>query len=141
MFLIKFGQLHAALIITAKSSKLFSKVVSEIEFASKFTDATLVAITGSNGKTTTASLTHHILKQDLDVGLAGNIGDSFAKQILEKNYSNDCAKFNEKHKKTSKTLLGFVLVRFFKQEYIFLPRNTYIALRLEVTVPIIRFFY
>lgn len=64
------------------------KVVSEIEFASKYTDATLVAITGSNGKTTTASLTHHILKQDLDVGLAGNIGDSFAKQILEKNYQN-----------------------------------------------------
>jgi UDP-N-acetylmuramoylalanine--D-glutamate ligase len=63
-------------------------IVSEIEFASKYTDATLVAITGSNGKTTTASLAHHILKQDLDVGLAGNIGDSFAKQILEKNYAN-----------------------------------------------------
>ncbi|WP_340154223.1 UDP-N-acetylmuramoyl-L-alanine--D-glutamate ligase [uncultured Winogradskyella sp.] len=64
------------------------KVVSEIEFASKFTDATLVAITGSNGKTTTATLTHHLLNQDLDVGLAGNIGDSFAKQILEKNHGN-----------------------------------------------------
>ncbi len=64
------------------------KVVSEIEFASTFTDATLVAITGSNGKTTTASLTHHLLKQELDVGLAGNIGDSFAKQILEKNHRN-----------------------------------------------------
>jgi UDP-N-acetylmuramoylalanine--D-glutamate ligase len=63
-------------------------IVSEIEFASKYTDATLVAITGSNGKTTTATLAHHILKQDLDVGLAGNIGDSFAKQILEKNYAN-----------------------------------------------------
>ncbi len=63
-------------------------VVSEIEFASKFTDATLVAITGSNGKTTTATLTHHLLRQDLDVGLAGNIGDSFAKQILEKNHDN-----------------------------------------------------
>jgi UDP-N-acetylmuramoylalanine--D-glutamate ligase len=64
------------------------KVVSEIEFASNFTDATLVAITGSNGKTTTATLTHHLLKQTLDVGLAGNIGDSFAKQILEKNHEN-----------------------------------------------------
>ena len=63
-------------------------IVSEIEFASAFTDATLVAITGSNGKTTTASLAHHILKQDLDVGLAGNIGDSFAKQILEQNHAN-----------------------------------------------------
>lgn len=64
------------------------KVVSEIEFASNYTDATLVAITGSNGKTTTATLTHHLLKQELDVGLAGNIGDSFAKQILEKEHKN-----------------------------------------------------
>jgi UDP-N-acetylmuramoylalanine--D-glutamate ligase len=63
-------------------------VVSEIEFAAKFTNATIVGITGSNGKTTTATLTHHILKQELSVGLAGNIGDSFAKQILEKNYPN-----------------------------------------------------
>lgn len=64
------------------------KVVSEIEFASNYTDATLVAITGSNGKTTTATLTHHLLKQELDVGLAGNIGDSFAKQVLEKNHDS-----------------------------------------------------
>lgn len=63
-------------------------ILSEIEFASNFTSATLVAITGSNGKTTTASLTHHVLKQELNVGLAGNIGDSFAKQILEDNYPN-----------------------------------------------------
>ncbi|MFH4964892.1 UDP-N-acetylmuramoyl-L-alanine--D-glutamate ligase [Gaetbulibacter sp. M235] len=63
-------------------------VVSEIEFASHFTDATIIGITGSNGKTTTATLTHHILKQELNVGLAGNIGDSFAKQILEKDYQN-----------------------------------------------------
>ncbi len=63
-------------------------VVSEIEFASKFAQATVVGITGSNGKTTTASLTHHILKQELNVGLAGNIGDSFAKQVLEEDYDN-----------------------------------------------------
>jgi UDP-N-acetylmuramoylalanine--D-glutamate ligase len=63
-------------------------VVSEIEFASKYTNATLVGITGSNGKTTTATLTNHLLKQDLNVGLAGNIGDSFAKQILEHNFEN-----------------------------------------------------
>ncbi|MFV0540473.1 MAG: UDP-N-acetylmuramoyl-L-alanine--D-glutamate ligase [Aestuariibaculum sp.] len=62
------------------------KVVSEIEFAAQFTKAILVGITGSNGKTTTASLTHHILKQELNVGLAGNIGDSFAKEILNYNY-------------------------------------------------------
>ncbi|SFI81759.1 UDP-N-acetylmuramoyl-L-alanine--D-glutamate ligase [Olleya namhaensis] len=63
-------------------------VISEIEFASQFTDATIVAITGSNGKTTTAMLTHHVLKQELDVGLAGNIGDSFAKQVLEHDFKN-----------------------------------------------------
>lgn len=63
-------------------------VVSEIEFAAKFTNATIVGITGSNGKTTTATLTHHILKQEIEVGLSGNIGDSFAKQILEHNYEN-----------------------------------------------------
>ncbi|WP_308992934.1 UDP-N-acetylmuramoyl-L-alanine--D-glutamate ligase [Mariniflexile litorale] len=63
-------------------------VVSEIEFASKYTNATIVGITGSNGKTTTATLTNHLLKQELKVGLAGNIGDSFAKQILEKDYPN-----------------------------------------------------
>ncbi|ULC60391.1 UDP-N-acetylmuramoyl-L-alanine--D-glutamate ligase [Flaviramulus sp. BrNp1-15] len=64
------------------------KVVSEIEFASKFTNATIVGITGSNGKTTTATLTHHILKQELNVGLAGNIGDSFAKQVLVEDFKN-----------------------------------------------------
>lgn len=63
-------------------------VVSEIEFASKFTSATIVGVTGSNGKTTTATLTHHVLKDELNVGLAGNIGDSFAKQLLEKDYEN-----------------------------------------------------
>ena len=63
-------------------------VISEIEFASQFTDATIIAITGSNGKTTTAMLTHHVLKQELDVGLAGNIGDSFAKQVLEHDFKN-----------------------------------------------------
>ncbi|WP_292946891.1 UDP-N-acetylmuramoyl-L-alanine--D-glutamate ligase [Olleya sp. UBA1516] len=63
-------------------------VISEIEFATQFTNATIVAITGSNGKTTTAMLAHHVLKQELDVGLAGNIGDSFAKQVLEHNYKN-----------------------------------------------------
>ena len=63
-------------------------VISEIEFASQFTNATIVAITGSNGKTTTSMLSHHVLKQELNVGLAGNIGDSFAKQVLEHNYDN-----------------------------------------------------
>ncbi|MBD0825292.1 UDP-N-acetylmuramoyl-L-alanine--D-glutamate ligase [Aestuariibaculum marinum] len=64
------------------------QVVSEIEFASKFTKATIVGITGSNGKTTTSTLTHYILKRELNVGLGGNIGDSFAKQVLEHDYPN-----------------------------------------------------
>lgn len=55
------------------------KVISEIEFAALYTDATLVGITGSNGKTTTTLLTHHLLKNGgLDVALGGNIGKSFA---------------------------------------------------------------
>jgi UDP-N-acetylmuramoylalanine--D-glutamate ligase len=58
-------------------------VISEIEFASGFTKARLVAITGSNGKTTTATLTHHILKNELEVALVGNIGDSFAKAVAQ----------------------------------------------------------
>ncbi len=63
------------------------QVVSEIEFASWFTNATLIGITGSNGKTTTTSLMHHILKcSGLNVGIAGNIGKSFAMQIAKCNY-------------------------------------------------------
>ncbi len=65
------------------------QIVSEIEFASQFTQATVVGITGSNGKTTTTLLTHHVLKQgDLNVGVAGNIGDSFAEQIATQSYDN-----------------------------------------------------
>ncbi|MFY7672077.1 UDP-N-acetylmuramoyl-L-alanine--D-glutamate ligase [Tenacibaculum sp. MEBiC06402] len=64
-------------------------VISEIEFAAKYTDATIVGITGSNGKTTTTLLTHHLLKNaGLNVGVAGNIGDSFAKQVAEKSFEN-----------------------------------------------------
>ena len=59
-------------------------VISEIEFAIQFTDAITVGITGSNGKTTTTLLTYHLLKQGgLNVGLAGNIGKSFAWQVAE----------------------------------------------------------
>lgn len=59
-------------------------VVSEIEFAGYFTDATMICITGSNGKTTTTLLIHHILqKAGLDAGLAGNVGVSLAKQVAE----------------------------------------------------------
>ena len=62
-------------------------VISEIEFASQYTDAKLIAITGSNGKTTTTLLTYHLLKNaGFNVGLAGNIGDSFAWQVAEKSF-------------------------------------------------------
>jgi len=57
-------------------------VISEIEFAAQYTDAKLCCITGSNGKSTTATLAHYMLqKGGLDVGLAGNIGRSFARQV------------------------------------------------------------
>lgn len=64
-------------------------VISEIEFASKFTDAFIVGVTGSNGKTTTTMLTHHVLNNGgLNVGIAGNIGDSFAKQVAQNSYEH-----------------------------------------------------
>lgn len=63
------------------------RLSSEIEFASEFTHAKIIAITGSNGKTTTTSLIYHILKNDgFNVGLGGNIGQSFAKQVAEDHY-------------------------------------------------------
>lgn len=62
-------------------------VISEIEFAAPFTNATLIGITGSNGKTTTTMLTYHLLKSaGLHVGLAGNIGKSFAWQVAYDDY-------------------------------------------------------
>ncbi len=62
-------------------------VISEIEFASRYTNAKKICITGTNGKTTTTLLTHHILKKaGLNVGLAGNIGKSFAQQVAENTY-------------------------------------------------------
>ncbi len=58
-------------------------VISEIEFAARYTNAKLIGITGSNGKTTTTLLIYHLLKTaGFNVGLAGNIGDSFAEQVI-----------------------------------------------------------
>ena len=60
------------------------KIISEIEFAGYHTRGKSICVTGSNGKTTTTLLTHHILKKaGWDVGLAGNVGKSFAKQVAE----------------------------------------------------------
>ncbi len=62
-------------------------VISEIEFAARFTNARKICITGSNGKTTTTMLTWHILKKaGFNVGLAGNVGKSFAWQVAETNH-------------------------------------------------------
>ena len=64
-------------------------VISEIEFAIPFTKATIIGITGSNGKTTTTMLTHHLLKSaGLNVGLGGNIGKSFAWQVADNKYDS-----------------------------------------------------
>lgn len=63
-------------------------VLSEIEFAGRYTDARMVCITGSNGKTTTTLLTYHILRDaGLDVGLAGNVGKSLALQVARDPHS------------------------------------------------------
>ncbi|KAA6330430.1 UDP-N-acetylmuramoylalanine--D-glutamate ligase [termite gut metagenome] len=62
-------------------------IISEIEFAGRYTNAKMICITGSNGKTTTTSLIYHIFKSaGLNVGLAGNIGKSLALQVAEENY-------------------------------------------------------
>lgn len=62
-------------------------ILSEMEFAKRYTNAKMICITGSNGKTTTTSLIYHILKNaDLNVGLGGNIGRSFARQVAEENF-------------------------------------------------------
>ena len=62
-------------------------IISEIEFAGRYTKAKMICITGSNGKTTTTSLIYHIFKKaGLNVGLAGNIGLSLAYQVAECNY-------------------------------------------------------
>ena len=62
-------------------------VISEIEFAGRYTDAKMICITGSNGKTTTTSLIYHILKNaGYNVGLAGNIGRSLALQVAEEHF-------------------------------------------------------
>jgi len=64
-------------------------VISEIEFAAAFTKAMTIGITGSNGKTTTTMLTHHLLKSaGLNVGLGGNIGKSFAWQVADDKYDS-----------------------------------------------------
>ena len=72
------------ILLIRRLHELGVRVISEIEFASEFTAELIIGITGSNGKTTTTMLTHHILKNGgLNVGMGGNIGDSFAGQVSE----------------------------------------------------------
>ena len=75
----------AELIQKVKSAGI--PVISEIEFAGRYTNAKMIGITGTNGKTTTTMLVYHVMqKAGLKVGLAGNIGKSFALQVAEKDF-------------------------------------------------------
>jgi UDP-N-acetylmuramoylalanine--D-glutamate ligase len=75
----------APLIQKIRSKKI--PVISEIEFAGRYTNAKKICITGSNGKTTTTLLTWHLLKKGgLNAGLAGNVGQSFARQVAEQEF-------------------------------------------------------
>jgi UDP-N-acetylmuramoylalanine--D-glutamate ligase len=73
--------------IVVKIKEKGIRIISEIEFGGIYLKAKTICITGSNGKTTTTMLTYHILKKaGIHVGLAGNVGKSFAKQIAQENY-------------------------------------------------------
>ncbi len=73
--------------LAKKITKKGIPIISEIEFAARFTGAKLICITGSNGKTTTTLLTHHILKKaGLDVAVAGNVGNSFAMELAKQDH-------------------------------------------------------
>jgi len=75
----------ANLILKANAQNI--PIISEIEFAGRYTDAKMICITGSNGKTTTTELTYHILKNaGLNVGIAGNVGSSLARQVAEDHF-------------------------------------------------------
>ena len=70
--------------IVEKLKQARTPIIDELEFAARYTQGKLIAITGSNGKTTTTNLTAHVLRKGgLDVGIAGNIGKSLAAQLLE----------------------------------------------------------
>jgi len=74
-------------LLIKKLHELNIPVISEIEFAGRFTNAKMICITGSNGKTTTTMLVYHILKNaEFNVGLAGNVGQSLALQVATENF-------------------------------------------------------
>jgi len=85
--IIKSPGIPSSVPLIQKAEALNIPVLSEIEFAGRYTHAKTVCITGSNGKTTTTSLVYHIMKSaGLNVGLGGNIGKSFARQVAEENF-------------------------------------------------------
>lgn len=70
--------------IIQKAKQKNIEIISEIEFAYRYTNGKIIAITGSNGKTTTTSLVYHLLKEaEFNVGLVGNIGKSFAQMVAQ----------------------------------------------------------
>ncbi|MCX2740183.1 UDP-N-acetylmuramoyl-L-alanine--D-glutamate ligase [Pontibacter anaerobius] len=70
--------------VIQEATKKQIPVISEIEFAGRYTDAKFICITGTNGKTTTTLLTYHLLKNaGINVGLAGNIGESLAEKVID----------------------------------------------------------
>lgn len=83
--IIKSPGIPSTVALIQKAISAGIEIIGEIEFASRYFKGKIVAITGSNGKTTTTSLTHHLLKNGgLNPMLGGNIGESFAKQVITK---------------------------------------------------------
>ncbi|UII29233.1 UDP-N-acetylmuramoyl-L-alanine--D-glutamate ligase [Fulvivirga maritima] len=99
--------------IIQKSKEKQIDIIDEIEFASSFTQAAIIAITGTNGKTTTTLLTYHLLKEaGLSVGLAGNVGHSLAKQVIEDKfdyYVVEMSSFQLDGTKAFKPFIGVLL--------------------------------
>jgi len=78
---------HSAAVVKQAFAKHIP-IISEIEFAARFSQAKKICITGTNGKTTTTSLVYHVLKTaGLDVAVGGNIGTSYARILLDRDYS------------------------------------------------------
>lgn len=77
---------NAPLVVEARAKGI--AIINELEFAARYTEAKIIAITGTNGKTTTTSLVYHVLKTaGFDVAVAGNIGISMARLITERDYA------------------------------------------------------
>lgn len=86
-YLIKSPGIPQRIPVLREAEKQAVSIISETEFAAKYTKAKKIGVTGSNGKTTTASLIYHIMdKAGLDVCLAGNVGTSFARSLAERDY-------------------------------------------------------